>query len=116
MGLTRSNQKNYIKQPEKEKSNEPWGTNNRFYHTKFWRDTREAFRSKKDQPNERPGRRQTCQMCHNASITRGGYVVDHIIPVPAGADIHVFMKYSNEDNLQILCEAHHNQKTNKENK
>ena len=108
MGLSRSNQKNYIKQPEKEKSNEPWGTNNRFYHTKFWRDTRDAFRKK-------PGN-QLCAMCEEAGITRSGWVVDHINPVPAGADIHVFMKYSNEANLQFLCEAHHNQKSNKENR
>ena len=108
MGLLRSNQKNYIKQPEKEKSSEPWGTNNRFYHTKFWRDTRDAFRKK-------PGN-QLCAMCEEAGITRSGWVVDHINPVPAGADIHVFMKYSNEANLQFLCEAHHNSKTNKENR
>jgi 5-methylcytosine-specific restriction enzyme A len=108
--VMRSNQKTYVKQIPKVKSTESWGVNRggKFYDTPFWKGRRKWFR-------EQPGN-QLCAMCKEAGITKSGWVVDHIIPVPAGADFETFVRYSNESNLQFLCEAHHNQKTNKENR
>ncbi len=50
----------------------------------------------------------TCVMCDKENIVTNATVVDHIVPISLGG-----CKLCN-DNLQSMCEYHHNQKSGKE--
>ena len=51
-----------------------------------------------------------CEMCDHHGMSRRATVVDHIIEIKDGGDTFDF------DNLQSLCDMHHNKKTGKEKK
>lgn len=75
---------------------------NPMYHTTAWRRLRAAHLA--DNP--------LCVECRKIGELRQAQVVDHIKPVSTGVD--EFERESlmwNPDNLQSLCNQHHNQKS-----
>ena len=105
MAIKRTRERSYIRKKEK-KSNESWGSNSKFYQTKAWREKSKHYRKK----------HPSCKMCEEMGIERQADVTDHIEPVPPNATIAEFWAMSKNSNLQPLCERHHNQKTNIDNK
>ena len=73
-------------------------TDNSIYNTTKWR--KFAKRYKEDHP--------LCVMCEEEGQIRAAYVADHIIRIVDGGEPF------DKNNIQSLCEFHHNQKSGKE--
>lgn len=73
-------------------------SNNDFYNSWPWRKLRKRFLESNP----------LCVYCNKAGIVSVATVVDHIIPINKGGE------RLNEQNLQPLCEHHHNSKSAKE--
>lgn len=70
--------------------------NNKFYHSKDWKDLRAWYI--KQFP--------ICKWCEEEGIVTAGEEVDHIKEIEDGGE------KLNQDNLMTLCKRHHRQKTN----
>ena len=70
----------------------------RFYGSNLWKNIRQAHRI-----NE-----PLCRECKKQGRVTAMYVVDHIQPIRDGGNP------TDGDNLQSLCERHHNEKRNRE--
>ena len=89
-----------IKRPWKPER-KPFGrvkSNNEIYNSWKWR--KFAKRYKENNP--------LCIKCEEEGIVSSAYVADHIQRIEDGGEVF------NENNIQSLCEFHHNQKSGKE--
>ena len=69
--------------------------NSSFYQSTAWRKVRKAYFTM----------HPICKWCEEEGRVTEGKIVDHIIEIIDGGDTLSF------DNLQTLCQVHHNQKT-----
>ena len=70
--------------------------NSDFYRSRAWQKVRKAFFSMNP----------VCKWCEEEGRTTEGKIVDHIVEIKDGGSRFGF------ENLQTLCQYHHNQKTN----
>lgn len=92
---------NYVHEPPK-KPQSDWGgkQSSAFYRTAPWRKCRAYYF------NQNP----VCEICKEYGMTTPMDIVDHIVPIKQGGAPF------DHENLQSLCDKHHNQKTRNENK
>lgn len=84
--------------PQRQGKTDARRRNQSFYHSQKWRRMRNSILS--EQP--------LCRMCLHEGRYTEATIVDHIQPINEGGS------KLERDNLQPLCEKHHNQKTAKE--
>ena len=104
MKITYNNTKNYaptVKKTGKRQPNERLVNNQKFYSSRKWRKARSEWI--KLEP--------LCVHCLEEGKHTPGDVVDHKVPVSVDPTLSL-----DGDNLQTLCHAHHNKKTEEDKK
>lgn len=93
-------------------------TTHPWYQKKVWRGNPNAEFGKRGGLRERQLMQEPlCRECERQGITKAATVADHIREWKDGeTEAEQWRLFSDIDNLQSLCESHHNQKTSRNNK